>query len=441
MSEKKKKLEPALDFSPRQLVTMLWWNNPDFQHCLGVIADGAVRSGKTTAIAYGFLLWSMSTFDGYNFGLCGKTIRSFERNVLIPMKGICASLGYSYRERKSENMIEIVDRRTRRSNRYYMFGGNDERSQDLIQGITLAGLLLDEVVLMPESFVNQALARLSVTGAKVWMSCNPEGLMHYVKLRFVDRYNEAKLLYVHFTMDDNYSLSEERRDFYKSQFTGVFYRRYVLGEWCLASGLVMSAFDRERHVIEPPKESDYKLLFFSGDYGTTNPTALLIIGYNEKLKCFDVLDEYYYNSRETEIQKSDAEYVRDTKDFVKNRPILRAFLDPAAASFIVALREAHIFPRLESANNDVDAGIKWTNMMFSTNRLRISNKCVNLIKELQVYSYDEDASIKEGRDVVKKEMDHAVDALRYFCYSEVYGRRNMYNMRDIAMGSTSVYER
>ena len=265
--------------------------------------------------------------------------------------------------------------------------------------------------------------------------------MHYVKLRFVDRYNEAKLLYVHFTMDDNYSLSDERREFYKSQFTGVFYRRYVLGEWCLASGLVMSAFDRERHVIEPPKESDYKLLFFSGDYGTTNPTALLIIGYNEKLQCFDVLDEYYYNSRETEIQKSDAEYVRDTKEFVKGRPILRAFLDPAAASFIVALREAHIFSRLESANNDVDAGIKWTNMMFSTNRLRISNKCVNLIKELQVYSYDEDASIKEGRDVVKKEMDHAVDALRYFCYSEVYGRRNMYNMRDIAMGSTSVYER
>ena len=141
------------------------------------------------------------------------------------------------------------------------------------------------------------------------------------------------------------------------------------------------------------------------------------------------------------MQKSDAEYVRDTREFVKGRPILRAFLDPAAASFIVALREAHIFPRLESANNDVDAGIKWTNMMFSIDRLRISNKCVNLIKELQVYSYDEDASIKEGRDVVKKEMDHAVDALRYFCYSEVYGRRNMYNMRDIAMGSTSVYER
>ena len=428
-----------LDFSPRQLITMLWWNNEEYAHCKGIVADGAIRSGKTTAVAYGFLLWSMSRFSDVNFGLCGKTIRSFERNVLMPMKGICASLGYSYRERKSENMIEIIDRRSRRSNRYYMFGGNDERSQDLIQGITLAGVLLDEVVLMPESFVNQAMARLSVTGAKVWMTCNPEGLMHYVKRRFIDRYQEAQLLYVHFTMDDNFSLSDERRAFYKSQFTGVFYRRYVLGEWCLASGLVMSAFDREKHVIEPPDESKYSVCFLDGDYGTTNPTALLYVGYNEELKCFDVLDEYYYNSRETEIQKSDDEYVKVTKAFAGKRPILRAYFDPAAASLIVALREAHVFARLEQANNDVSAGIKWTNMMFSTGRLRISDKCVNLIKELQVYSYDEDASIKEGRDVVKKEMDHAVDALRYFCYSEVYGRRVMYNMRDIAINATSVY--
>ena len=439
MAKEKKDLT-RLDFSPRQLITMLWWNNEEYAHCKGIVADGAIRSGKTTAVAYGFLLWSMTRFSDVNFGLCGKTIRSFERNVLMPMKGICASLGYSYRERKSENMIEIIDRRSRRSNRYYMFGGNDERSQDLIQGITLAGVLLDEVVLMPESFVNQAMARLSVTGAKVWMTCNPEGLMHYVKRRFIDRYQEAQLLYVHFTMDDNFSLSDERRAFYKSQFTGVFYRRYVLGEWCLASGLVMSAFDREKHVIEPPDESKYSVCFLSGDYGTTNPTALLYVGYNEELKCFDVLDEYYYNSRETEIQKSDDEYVKDIKAFAGNRPILRAYFDPAAASLIVALREAHVFARLEQANNDVSAGIKWTNMMFSTGRLRISDKCVNLIKELQVYSYDEDASIKEGRDVVKKEMDHAVDALRYFCYSEVYGRRVMYNMRDIVINATSVYE-
>lgn len=433
--------KPLLDFSPRQLITMLWWNNPEFQHCQGVIADGAVRSGKTTAVAYGFLLWSMSSFDGYNFGLCGKTIRSFERNVLNPMKVICASLGYSYKDHKSENMVEIIDRRTRRTNRYYMFGGNDERSQDLIQGITLAGLLLDEVVLMPESFVNQGLARLSVTGAKVWMTCNPEGLMHYVKRRFIDRYNESKLLYVHFTMDDNYSLSDERREFYKSQFTGVFYRRYVLGEWCLASGLVMSAFNKDTMVIPQQDEKKYSMCYVSGDYGTTNPTALLYIGYNDRLQCFDVLDEYYYDSKETEIQKSDDEYVRDIRAFVGGRPVIRAFFDPAAASLIVALRGAHVFNRLEAAINDVDAGIKWTNMMFSTGRLRIADKCVNLIKELQVYSYDEDASIEKGKDVVRKEMDHAVDALRYFCYTEVYGRRAMYGLRDIAIGSTSIYER
>lgn len=420
------------NFSPRQMLTMFWWDNPNYQHCSGIICDGSVRSGKTTAIAFGFLMWAMSTYSGKQFGLCGKTIKSFERNVLNPMKTMCVALGYNMREHKSESMVEIVDQRTGRRNLFYMFGGNDERSQDLIQGITLAGLLLDEVVLMPESFVNQAMARLSVTGAKVWMSCNPEGAMHYVKRKFIDQYDRLKYLYVHFTMADNYTLSEERRQFYSRQWTGLFYRRFVLGEWCLASGLVMSAFDSETMVYQDDDPSDYyPMTFASMDYGTTNPMACLIISYNARRQCFDVRDEYYYSSRETDVQKTDAEYVDDLRRFTKGYNVQRAFLDPSALSLFVALRQGHVFPRLEQANNDVDDGIKWTNMLFGVGKIRINARCKNLIRELGVYSWDEEASEKKGKDVVMKVEDHACDALRYFCYSEAYGRRRLYNLHSL----------
>lgn len=420
------------DFSPRQMLTMFWWNNPTYKHCAGIICDGSVRSGKTTAIAFGFLMWSMSTYNGKQFGLCGKTIKSFERNVLNPMKTMCVSLGYAIREYKSESMVEVTDRRTGRRNTYYMFGGNDERSQDLIQGITLAGLLLDEVVLMPESFVNQAMARLSVTGAKVWMSCNPEGAMHYVKRKFIDQYERLKYLYVHFTMADNYTLSDERRVFYSRQWTGLFYRRFVLGEWCLASGLVMSAFNDETMVYEEDDPEDwYNNTCVSMDYGTTNPMAVLVISYNHRRQCFDVRDEYYYSSKETDVQKTDAEYVEDIRRFIQGKGVLRAYLDPSAESLRVALRQAHIFPRLENADNSVDDGIKWTNMLFGLGKIRINARCRNLRRELGVYSWDEDKSEKEGKDVVMKVEDHACDALRYFCYSEGYGRRRLYNLHTL----------
>lgn len=424
---------PKWTFSPRQMLAMFWWDNPAFSHCSGIIADGAVRSGKTVSLSFGFLMWSMRTFDNRQFGMCGKTIKSFERNVLSQMKLMCQGLGYVLQEKKADNLVIITDKKTGHVNNYYLFGGNDERSQDLIQGITLAGLLLDEVVLMPESFVNQALARCSVTGSKVWMNCNPEGSQHYVKRRFIDQYNRLKYLYVHFTMDDNLTLSDERRNFYKRQWNGLFYRRYILGEWCLASGLVFSAFNQETMVYEEDDEEDcYTASFCSGDYGTTNPTAFLYISYNYKRDCFDVRDEYYYNSRETEVQKTDTQYVDDIGEFVAGREVQRAFLDPAAASLMVALRQAHTFPRLEQANNDVLSGIKWTNMLFSMGKIRINARCRNLIRELGVYAWDDEKSEKTGVDTVLKVCDHACDALRYFAYTETYGRRRLYGLQNMA---------
>ena len=238
-------------FSQKQLFTMYWWKEPVWSQASGIIAHGAVRAGKTLAMAFGFLEWTKASFVGKNFGLCGKTIKSFERNVLGYMKDYSRIMGWRWRHNHSDNCVTITYK-SGEWNKFYLFGGKDEGSQDLIQGITLAGVFLDEVALMPESFVNQALARLSVTGAKVWMNCNPASPSHFIKTEYIDKYIERNYIVTHFTMDDNLSLSEERRDFYRKQWVGVFHRRYVLGEWVAAEGAIYEIYseDKERFRIE-----------------------------------------------------------------------------------------------------------------------------------------------------------------------------------------------
>lgn len=190
--------------SPRQNLAMTWWNRPGFGDYDGIICDGSIRSGKTVAMTVGFIMWAMCRFQGQNFALCGKTIESLRRNVTTNLPTWLAGV-FSFREYRTEN--KIVVSAAGRSNNFYLFGGRDESSASLIQGITLAGVLLDEVALMPRSFVEQACARCSVEGSKLWFNCNPEGPSHWFYLTWVLEAGKRNMLHLHFTMDDNLSLS------------------------------------------------------------------------------------------------------------------------------------------------------------------------------------------------------------------------------------------
>ena len=428
----KKQKRPAkfkfLPFSTQQRRLMHWWRpglvsaNNDY-----VIADGAIRSGKTIACIIGFLTWSQEMFEGQSFILAGKTMGALKKNVIRPMLQILEAWGwpYNYIRSGTDARVEIG------SNSYYLYGANTEASQDALQGLTAAGAYLDEAALFPRSFIDQAIGRCSVDGWKVWMNCNPENPSHFVKREFIDNYQRRSFLHIHFVLDDNLSLSEERRRFYMAQWTGVFFRRYILGEWCLASGLVFSSFIRERMVFSG--EIDRKLYaeyWISGDYGTMNPTAVLLIGYNRLLRTFDIIDEYYYDGRASMHQKTDDEYVRDIAAFSQQYRVHAAFFDPSAASLIAALRKAHIFQRLVQADNDVLPGIRFTSMLFSMGRIRVAERCRNTIRELESYAWDEEKSIERGEDIVLKENDHTCDALRYFCYTEVYRRAKLYGVQD-----------
>ena len=291
-------------FSAKQKQILTWWmpGSPVKDHD-GIIADGAIRSGKTLCMSLSFVFWAMDCFNGQNFAMCGKTIGSFRRNVLFWLKQMLRSRGYRVADHRNDNLAEII--RGDVTNYFYIFGGKDERSQDLIQGITLAGVFCDEVALMPESFVNQATGRCSVDGSKYWFNCNPDGPYHWFKVNWIDKStwylgkekaagirkkaeqegekpDLKNLLYAHFTMDDNLSLSGAVKERYRSVYSGVFFKRYIMGLWAMAEGVIYDMFHVEKHVVDVGQHvQDGKIrwagdYYVSCDYGTQNATVFLL---------------------------------------------------------------------------------------------------------------------------------------------------------------------
>lgn len=391
-------------FSRKQKQILTWWlPESGVSDAEGIIADGAIRSGKTVCMALAFVQWSMQNFKDQNFAMCGKTVGSFRRNVLSVMKQMMVSRGYEFSDRRSDNLLVIT--RNGVTNYYYIFGGKDEGSQDLIQGITLAGLLLDEVALMPESFVNQATGRCSVDGSKFWFNCNPEGPEHWFKKQWIDRQDEKSLLHLHFTMEDNLSLSERIKARYRGMYSGIFYRRYILGEWCLAEGLIYE-FDRDAHTVtELPTSGEW---YISCDYGTLNPFSMGLWCVNDGQAVR--VAEYYYSGRGSSKQKTDEEYYQELEKLAGNRAIHSVVVDPSAASFIACIRRHGRFS-VRKARNEVLPGIRLTAAMLQAGVIKIGASCSDAIREFGLYRWEEKGEV----DKPIKENDHAMDDIRYFC--------------------------
>lgn len=413
-------------FSKKQRKVLNWWTEDSpVKDYDGIIADGAIRSGKTVSMSLSFVLWAMCSFNGQNFAMCGKTIGSFRRNVLFWLKLMLRSRGYRVTDHRADNLVVIS--RGSVENYFYIFGGKDERSQDLIQGITLAGVFFDEVALMPESFVNQATGRCSVDRSKYWFNCNPDGPYHWFKQNWIDKRKEKHLLYLHFTMDDNLSLSEKVKARYRSMYTGVFYRRYILGLWAMAEGIIYDMFSEERHVADPETFSDLLLdgnRYVSCDYGTQNATVFLL--WNQGTDgIWYCTREYYYSGREEGQQKTDAEYADDLESWLSGTDINAVIVDPAAASFIAELTKRGY--RVIKAKNDVADGIRLVATKLNLLKIVFSNICQNTIKEFASYIWDAKAA-EHGEDKPVKQYDHAMDAVRYFVYT-ILGERPRLNRK------------
>lgn len=395
-------------FSNKQKKILTWWNdNSPVKNAQGIIADGSIRSGKTLSMGLSFAIWAMEKFDGQNFAMCGKTVGSFRRNVWSWLKFALLSLGYKINEKYSTNIIDITFKG--HTNYFYIFSGKDESSQNLIQGITLAGVLFDEVALMPESFVNQATGRCSVAGSKFWFNCNPESPEHWFKKGWIDRADEKQLLHLHFILEDNLSLGEEIIARYKSMYFGVFYKRFILGLWAIAEGAIYDMFDDDNLYEDKDRNKDIAYRRYIGvDYGTTNPMVYLDI-YDDG-KTLWVEREYYYDSRVKGKQKTDAEYAEDFEKFCGGNKPDFVFIDPSAVSFRLELRNRGF--RVREADNEVINGIRLVASLFGSKRLRINKQCYNTIGEHRSYIWDEKARLR-GEEKPMKEKDHSCDALRY----------------------------
>lgn len=400
-------------FSSKQMEIFKFIYEPEYA---ALICDGAVRSGKTTCMSFAFITWAFKRFNGMNFALCGKTVRSAERNILRPLMSLTyMRKHYTMKYNSTAHMLEIS--KGGKTNYFWIFGGKDESSYTLIQGITLAGVFLDEVALMPQSFVNQALARCSVEGAKYWFNCNPENPAHWFYNEWILDCNKKKAKHLHFLMTDNPSLSAEKLAEYETFYKGAFYQRYILGLWVKAEGLVYPMFDKDKHVIEKyDKRGEY---YISVDYGTINPTAFQLwrVNFNDPTYPIVLCKEYYYDSRAEKnqhIQKTDDQYYKDLCEFANGYTIERVIVDPSAASFKAVIKQDGKFI-VRDANNDVLDGIRFTASMLSSNMVHFHAGCSNLFAEFGAYVWDE----TKGEDTVIKENDHAMDAMRYFMYTVI----------------------
>lgn len=419
MQPKAKRIEkPAFVWkphSPKQKQILYWWtrNSPD-KNLSYAAFEGAVRSIKTASASYSFINWASYNYNLEDFALTAKTIGTCLRNVVRPLKKMLSiEPSYEIKEHRSNTEgynLEISQLETGNTNTFYVYGGKDESSQDLIQGKTLAGILFDEAPLMPMSFINQGLARLSVEGAKAWFTLNPETPRHPFYVEFLDPLQEAKkVFYIHLTMDDNPSLSDEARERIRAQWPvgSVWHRRYVLGERAIAEGAVYDMFDVKKHVVYGALPQFSKIIT-GVDYGTSNATAFISIGKTDK--AWIAFKEYYFDSRKAGFQKTDAEYSTDMAGF-NDLPPTSIQVDPSAASFKLQLARDG-FKNVEDADNSVLDGIREIAMGFSTNTLLIHDSCTTLIEQLLGYHWDQKAQVR-GEDKPVKAEDHTPDALRY----------------------------
>ena len=397
-----------LNFSGKQQTVMDWWKEESKYEA--IFCDGAVRSGKTLAMGLSFFQWAMTVFNGKKFGVCGKTIGSVRRNLLSVIRPHLEAREMIWKEKRSDNLVEVTW--NERRNEFYLFGGKDETSADYIQGITLAGILLDEAALMPRSFVEQALARCSVTGSRLWFNCNPAGPRHWLFLEWIQEAEKRNCLRLHFTMEDNPGLTPQVRERYEKLYSGVFYRRYILGEWVQAEGRVYDFFD-PKMVGTAPEHCDK--WYISCDYGTVNPTSMGLWGRNGGI--WYRVKEFYFDSRREQRQMTDAEYAQELTRLAGDRKLTAVIVDPSAASFMEVLRRRG-FP-VKKAKNDVLSGIRLTADLLKNGKVVICSGCHDCLREMDEYVWD--LSCGTG-DRVKKEHDHAMDDMRYFV-STVLGDR------------------
>jgi PBSX family phage terminase large subunit len=376
--------------------------------------SGAVSSGKTFASLLALLIAvSVAPHTGL-IVITGKTLQTIQRNVITPLQdartyGLLAS---QVKYTPGANTATILGRTV------WLIGANDVRAEDRIRGATVVLAYVDEASLVPQGFWMMLLSRLRVEGAKLLATTNPEGPGHWLRKDFLLRGLDVGLVDWHFTLDDNPSLAKDYVERLKKQYVGLWYRRFILGEWCLAEGAVYDMWDPDRHVVTD-LPMIRRWIGLGVDYGNTNPFVALMLGMGVD-NCLYFTHEWRWDSRVQRRSLTDVEYSAKLRawldtlqqpksDFVGIHPP-RTVVDPSAASFRVQLWQDGLSPW--EGDNSVLDGIRVLASLLARDQLKVHASCKGWIDEVGGYSWDEDAAIK-GEDKPIKSDDHSMDAGRY----------------------------
>lgn len=380
------------------------------------IWQGAVRSGKTVSSLLRWLMFVADAPRGGELLMVGRTRETVHRNLFVTLQNpdLFGALAYQIQYTPGAPMATILGRRV------HVVGANDVTSEMKIRGLTLAGAYVDEATILPKSFWDQLVARLSVPGAKLFATTNPDSPSHWLKTDWLSR-GDPSVRSWHFTLDDNKSLDPAYVAHLKRMYVGLWYRRFVLGNWVVAEGAVYDMWDPRRHIVaNTPRITDW--LACSIDYGTTNPFHAVLLGLGVDHRLYAV-NEWRYDSRAQRRQLADAEYSGRLRGWLKQIPIPGStgrgvkpryiVVDPSATSFRVQLHADGIASW--AADNAVLDGIRLVSSLLAVQprpQLLIHKSCKYLIEELPAYSWDEKAQQK-GEDKPIKINDHGCDSLRY----------------------------
>lgn len=367
------------------------------------ILEGSVSSGKTWISLVLWAFWVATMPQDKLYLMCGKSLTTLKRNCLIPLEELVGSSNFTFSLAAKEGYLF--------GRRMLLEGGNDARSESKIRGLTLQGAYCDELTLFPRDFFVMLLSRLRVPGAKLIATTNPDSPQHWLKTEYIDRENELDLLDMRFTLDDNTTLDPDYVDSIKAEHTGVFYERFIRGEWCLAEGRIYSQFDPAKHIRR--EGSSKGRWYISVDYGTMNAFSAGLWRYDGETAYRAA--EWYYSGRKTRRQLTNTQYLKQLQYLAGDRPIEAVIVDPSAASFIAELRQAGFTVR--KGKNDVVDGIRRTAAALQQGKLLFSPACVDCIREFGLYCWDE----KAPEDRPLKENDHAMDEVRYFVSTIMYG--------------------
>ena len=369
------------------------------------ILTGSVRAGKTWITLVAWAMWVAQMPIDKDYIMVGVTLDTLDNNCLRLLQDIVGEKNFQYSARAKFG--RLFGRRIR------LEGANDNRSERKIRGSTLQGAYVDEITRIDRGFWIMLLSRLSESGAKLFGSTNPDSPNHWLKVEYLDRIDELDLYSDKFTIDENTFLDPEYVRQIKSEYTGVFYKRYIEGEFAVAEGIIYPEYEQALCAPFDGACSEYVL---SIDYGTQNAFCALLWGHKEGI--WYCTREYYYSGRDTGKQLTDEEYAvaLDTHfgDIIEKKQErgekLKVIIDPSAASFITALKKREHKYRVMPADNAVLDGIREMGTAMYTGKIKIFNTCKAMIKEFQGYAWADN----ETEDVPIKVNDHAMDSARYF---------------------------